>query len=440
MISAIKNNRSLTFYQTPCWNFEDNLSLSDFAEKAVITTQNSAIATSTSMQTSTINRAYLQIKSSVIDRGLRYANNSAESRGGYMAENWQAETYNFDATIKKVPTRAAVPAETKLASADIVVDNQQEYSLKYLKDAKASANAQTNPGYKNQKLLVPTDQLEEAKQVLQNRSDLNTKKGRYDAADIQRDAIDRLTDRVTGPGGIKSTPLSKEQDIKLAKAIKSNESTNEEAIDDVLRETGLTKKKNISIKKNEIQGISTAIAIAAGIGLTIGFVTTLARAGVSPESIKAAAINGAKSGTEASAMAAVGYGIGRTIGEKATQTILSNIGVSATTNISKMVNMGVVGVLTISVFSIYQFTKLKIQGIATKEALLHVGKQAVVSLSILALSIAVQGVYGGAAGMIVSTGIGLILITYSVVDSVHQRRFAERIREYTIEKYTPYFA
>lgn len=49
-----------------------------------------------------------------------------------MAENWQAETYNFDATIKKVPTRAAVPAETKLASADIVVDNQQEYSLKYL--------------------------------------------------------------------------------------------------------------------------------------------------------------------------------------------------------------------------------------------------------------------------------------------------------------------
>ena len=191
---------------------------------------------------------------------------------------------------------------------------------------------------------------------------------------------------------------------------------------------------------NELRGLGTAVAIAAGIGLTVGFITTLARAGVSPESIKAAAVNGAKGGAEAGAMAAVGYSIGRTIGEKATQTILSNIGVTATENIAKMVNMGAVGVLTISVFSVYQFAKLKMCGVATKEALVQVGKQAVVSLSILALSIAAQGVYGGAAGIIVSTGAGLILITYSIADSVHQRKFSEKIRGYTIEKYAPYFA
>ena len=438
MIAAIKNNRSLTFYQ-PHYQKEERLSsLSDFS--AIMTVPNAAIETSTMQQTAAINEAYLRIKTSVIERGLNYANNSAASRGGFMAENWHAETYNLDATIKKEGTSASVPAETKLASADIVVDNHQEYSLKYLRDADSSANAQTNPGYKDQKLLVPTDQLNDAEQALQRKADLNDKKGRCNAADIQRDAADRLTDRVKGPGGVESTPLDKEGDLKIAKAIKQDKTVNEKSIDDVLRESGVTKKKDHAIQKNEMHGLGTAVAIAAGIGLTIGFVTTLARAGISPESIKAAAVNGAKGGAEAGAMTAVGYTVGRTLGEKATQTILSNIGVSATENIAKMVNMGVVGVLTISVLSVYQFTKLKIQGVASEQALVQVGKQAVVSLSILALSIAVQGAYGGAAGIIVSTGAGLILVTYSIADSVHQRKFSERIREYTIEKYTPYFA
>lgn len=206
------------------------------------------------------------------------------------------------------------------------------------------------------------------------------------------------------------------------------------------RQADMQRGNKKRILDNELRGLGTAVAIAAGIGLTIGFITTLARTGISPESIKAAAVNGAKGGAEAGAMTAVGYSVGRTIGEKATQTILRNIGVSATENIAKMVNMGVVGILTISVLSVYQFTKLKIQGVATKQALMQVGKQAVVSLSILALSIAVQGAYGGAAGIIVSTGVGLILVTYTIADSVHQRKFSEKIREYTIEKYTPYFA
>ena len=438
MIAAIKNNRSLTFYQTPYQNEKRPSLLSDLA--AIMPVPNAAIETSTMQQTAAINEAYLRIRTSVIERGLNYANNSVASRGGFMAENWHAETYNLDATIKNERTNASVPAETKLASADVVVDNQQGYSLKYLINADSSANAQTNPGYKDQKLLVPTDQLNDAEQALQRKATPNDKKGRCNAADIQRDAADRLTDRVKGPGGVESTPLDKESDLKIAKAIKPDKTVDEKSIDDVLRESGVTKKKDHAIQKNELHGLGTAVAIAAGIGLTIGFVTTLARTGISPESIKAAAVNGAKGGAEAGAMTAVGYSVGRTIGEKATQTILSNIGVSATENIAKMVNMGVVGILTISVLSVYQFTKLKIQGVATKQALMQVGKQAVVSLSILALSIAVQGAYGGAAGIIVSTGVGLILVTYTIADSVHQRKFSEKIREYTIEKYTPYFA
>ena len=195
--------------------------------------------------------------------------------------------------------------------------------------------------------------------------------------------------------------------------------------------------------KNELLGLGIAVAIGAGVGMTIGFIVSLAQSGVTPESIKFAAIEGAKSGVESGVMAAVGYGIGRTIGDVASKAIsglLENIGVKITEDISKMVNMGSVGALTIAVFSAYQFIKLKKKGISTREALIRVGKQALLSLSLLAVSIAAQGIWGGYAGIIVSTSIGLIFITSAVLDSVNQRHFAEKLRVYTIEKCYPTFS
>lgn len=205
----------------------------------------------------------------------------------------------------------------------------------------------------------------------------------------------------------------------------------------------LEKTNSKRVFKNELKGLGLAVAIGAGVGLTIGFITTLAQSGITPDTLKLAAVEGAKSGLESGVMSAVGYGIGRTIGEVATQAVsgvLENIGVTITENVSKMVNMGAVGALTIAVFSTYQFVKLKIKGVATKEALIQTGKQALFSLSLLAVSIAAQGIWGGAAGIIVSVSIGIIMITYSVVDAVHQRHFAEKIRIYTIEKCYPSFS
>ena len=205
----------------------------------------------------------------------------------------------------------------------------------------------------------------------------------------------------------------------------------------------LEKTNSKRVFKNELKGLGLAVAIGAGVGLTIGFITTLAQSGITPDTLKLAAVEGVKSGLESGVMSAVGYGIGRTIGEVATQAVsgvLENIGVTITENISKMVNMGVVGALTIAVFSTYQFVKLKIKGVATKEALIQTGKQALFSLSLLAVSIAAQGIWGGAAGIIVSVSIGIIMITYSVADAIHQRHFAEKIKIYTIEKCYPSFS
>ena len=215
---------------------------------------------------------------------------------------------------------------------------------------------------------------------------------------------------------------------------------NESDADTIDKNEMLKKTNSKRVWKNEIRGLGIAVAIGAGLGMTIGFVTTLAQSGVTPDSLKLALAEGAKGGLESGILAGMGYGIGRTIGEvasKAVAGVLENLGLTITDNISKMINMGVVGALTVVVFSAYQFIKLKRHGVATKNALIQVGKQALFSLSLLAVSIAAQGIWGGAAGIIVSVSVGIIMITYSVVDSVHQRHFAEKIRVYTIEKCYP---
>lgn len=201
----------------------------------------------------------------------------------------------------------------------------------------------------------------------------------------------------------------------------------------------LEKSNSKRVFKNELKGLGLAVAIGSAVGLTIGFITTLAQSGITPDTLKLATIEGLKSGAESGMLSAVGYGIGE-VTSQAISGVLKNTGITIAENISKMVNMVVVGALTIVVFSTYQFIKLKLKGVATREALIQTGKQALFSLSLLAVSIAVQGIWGGAAVIIVSVSISFIMITYSIVDAVHQRHFAEKIRIYTIGKCYPSFS
>lgn len=194
------------------------------------------------------------------------------------------------------------------------------------------------------------------------------------------------------------------------------------------------------VLKNELQGLSIAVAIGAGIGLTLGVVTTLAQSGVTPDSIKLAAIQGTKAGLESGAMSAVSYGISRTIGQVAAQAATKTLGTLGITVTEELIGMGVMGAMTIAVFSAYQFIKLRQSGLSNREAMIQVGKQACVSLSILAVSIVVQGIWGGPAGAIVFVSIGIIRLTYSVGDNIYQRQLSERIRVYTIDQCRPVFA
>ena len=166
----------------------------------------------------------------------------------------------------------------------------------------------------------------------------------------------------------------------------------------------------------------------------------MAQSGVTPDSIKYAFAEGGKAGIGAGVQALVSYGIGRTVGQfavNAMEGLLTNVGMEITSNLSKICNMGVIGAITIAVFSIVQIVQLTHNGKSLKEAVIQTGKQALFSLSLLAVSIAAQGIFGGPAGIIVSTSIGIIFITYSIADIVYQRKCSEKLRVYMIEKCKP---
>lgn len=209
------------------------------------------------------------------------------------------------------------------------------------------------------------------------------------------------------------------------------------------RDKRLIDTNSSRVFKNELVGIGAAAAIGLGIGFTIGFVVTLAQSGVSPESIRYASIAGAKAGFQGAAFGVVNHMLARSVGElasKALQGVLQNIGVSVTDNIIRMCNMGVVGFMAIAVFSVYQFAKLRLMGYGTKECLIRVGKQAAFSTAVLIVSIIAQGIWGGPYGIVVALGIGLIVLTYKVSLTIHDKKLMESIRVYTINKSYPSFS
>ena len=64
--------------------------------------------------------------------------------------------------------------------------------------------------------------------------------------------------------------MTKKQNDDLSKTIKKDENGNayvdNEAMDKVMEDTGIKGKVKNAIRKNEIQGLASAVAIGAGIG------------------------------------------------------------------------------------------------------------------------------------------------------------------------------
>lgn len=469
MLTTLKNNKSLTYYQQAplpisklSSTYAGGISSAGVAHTSYMTTNTTQQLQSQILHIEAHSKAivasYEDIPNQILKAVGNHGANTECSKAGYLAEGLHTGTYNLDATIKGMDTRAEVLADK--GPVDIIYDGGKQVQAKY---TVRSAKAQLDPKYIGQEKLIPSDQLKSGREELAKLAHKNYMKGRVNAAHHQQAVKDELTDKlISADGQVTSTPTTKVQAEKIASSIHKDADGNtvfetHKELSSVLKQTGDLKKKNIAIKKNdssisknknsiirnELKGIGLAVAIGIGVGATIGVAVTLAQSGITPDTLKLAAMEGGKAGLEAGVLSAVTYGVGHTICTVVNQVAigaLENLGISITEKISSMVNMGVVGGISLAVFSTYQFIKLKLNGIATQEAIFRVGHQALCSLSLLVITMIAQGALGGVAGMIVSVSVGIIYISYSVGKSIHDRKFSEKIRIYTIEKCRPSFA
>lgn len=199
------------------------------------------------------------------------------------------------------------------------------------------------------------------------------------------------------------------------------------------------------VLNEKLTGLGVAVAIGLGTGFAIGFIVSLAQNGINSNSIKYAFVSGAKQGALSAGMAVGGYTIGSTIGTAAgkslTECVKAGVGTNAAEEtlkkISEVCNMGAAGALITVAFSVYEFAKLKCAGFTTKESLLRAGKSALLSSSVLIISMV--AVWAGCPGIAVSIVAGVIMTGYSVVKIHHNKRVSKDVTFYSIELCKPVF-
>lgn len=173
---------------------------------------------------------------------------------GFTAEWWHEGTFNIDAAVKGVKTRANAPDDNGIV--DIFLTSGEKYSLKYYKsgDKSAKEQAMTNlerykkycadyrskhngqdppismeeyikdkfpndPYYLGQGRLIPTDQMKDAEQWLKEQIAKETG-NRPEQVKRYQEALDNLTDRLKSSDGVESIPLTEEEARELARLAK----------------------------------------------------------------------------------------------------------------------------------------------------------------------------------------------------------------------------
>lgn len=192
----------------------------------------------------------------------------------------------------------------------------------------------------------------------------------------------------------------------------------------------LRNTNKVRVLRNELRGV----AVSAGIGFCVGFalstIAELALKGISSVDLGELIVHSTGSGIETAFLSTLGYGAGRltTLG-------LQKLGFDLTQGFGAVANFAAVGLAVIAVMSIYQYVKLRFNGVSRDDAKDQIAKQTIFSISVLCVSIIAQGIYGGYAGIIVSTSIGVIYFGYNITKMIAQREKAEKLRADTIVAY-----
>ena len=192
----------------------------------------------------------------------------------------------------------------------------------------------------------------------------------------------------------------------------------------------LTSTNRQRVIHNELRGVAMSAGIGFGVGFTLSVITELAIKGISSSNLGELLSHATKTGAETAFISTLGYGAGRlaTFG-------LTKMGVDVIRGTGAVMNYAAVGIAAIIIVSLYQYSRLRVSGVDKISAKNQVAKQSLFSISTLCVSMIAQGIYGGYAGVIVSTSIGLLYFGYNVSKMISQKQKEEKFREETIDIY-----
>ena len=187
------------------------------------------------------------------------------------------------------------------------------------------------------------------------------------------------------------------------------------------------------IFRNELRGVALSAGIGFGIGFALSAIVELATKGVSLKDIGGLIVRSTKAGLETAFISTMGYGASRLV-----TTALTKLNFNLVSKAGVLVNFANIGLTSIAVISMYQYMKLRYQGVDSRTAAYQVAKQSAFSASLLTVSIIAQGLYGGYAGLIVSTSIGIVCFAFNMKKAISQSEQEERLRTESIKYYKEY--
>lgn len=189
--------------------------------------------------------------------------------------------------------------------------------------------------------------------------------------------------------------------------------------------------KNTNTKRligNELRGAGISAIISFAAAFSISLIVAAAQDGITPESIKNAALNG----SNGAIIGVAGYAVGRAVANLITPALLKaleKVGIKVTESISSACTMGITGFAVIAVVSVIQFIHLKRKGYTTKNAFVLVGKTAGMSIFSLAITVTVCAIWGSGPAFYVGLAIGLVVIAYSAAKLFIEKNTASKVQE-----------
>ena len=330
-------------------------------------------------------------------------------KGGFIAEEFHAETFNLDAVLKGDGSRAYTDKYTEWKqqewhgrplvdrdTTDVVIAKdgrvEKSYQSKFLKDAHDSAGALSDPKYSdNDGSLAPSDQIDGIKQQSRENIKINLQR---DGDPVRRENYQRVRDTVTDKVSNKkssSTSLTKEEANQLGSGDISK-------LKDIERR--YQTKSTLKQMGNAAVGAAALSAVVSGSMNTVRYIQ-LAREGrltaaeatikIVSETVAAAA----DSAVKASANAGVQSLMVRYGSEKVAMEVLAKQGLKSMMK-SNAVTVGVV----CAVDAVKDLVLLGMGNLTKEEFFEHQGKGLMTTSS---------GVVGGSLGMAGATSVASVL-------------------------------